>query len=95
MQTTGSAVLNIMLGSVRSKEGREVAEDAGFFQVDVFKRYFLCAQLRYCALSLTVRPAEARLDAKEKEKKKHKREGDAERRTREREERRGEERRTN
>lgn len=38
MQTTGSAVLNIMLGSVKSKEGREVAEDAGFFQVDVFKR---------------------------------------------------------
>lgn len=36
MQTTGSAVLNIMLGSVKSKEGREVAEHAGFFQVDVF-----------------------------------------------------------
>ena len=38
MQITGSAVLNIMQGSVKTEEGREVANDAGFFQVDVFKR---------------------------------------------------------
>lgn len=90
MQTTGSAVLNIMPGSVKTEEGREVADDAGFFQVDVFKRWFLCAQLKILCF-VSVRPAEAQMDAKEK-KKKHKQEEDAERGRRER---RREESRTN
>ena len=90
MQTTGSAVLNIMPGSVKTEEGREVADDAGFFQVDVFKRWFLCAQLKILCF-VSVRPAEAQMDAKE-EKKKHKQEEDAERGRRER---RREESRTN
>ena len=82
MQTTGSAVLNIMPGSVKTEEGREVADDAGFFQVDIFKRWFLCAQLKILCF-VSVRPAEAQMDAKEK-KKKHKQEEDAERGRRER-----------
>lgn len=90
MQTTGSAVLNIMPGSVKTEEGKEVADDAGFFQVDVFKRWFLCAQLKILCF-VSVRPAEAQMDAKEK-KKKHKQEEDAERGRRER---RREESRTN
>lgn len=38
MKTTGSAALSIILGSIHSEEEREVSEDAGFPQVNVFKR---------------------------------------------------------